>query len=202
MNTTPDEERLALWVEDELDATSQAAVDAWAATQPEWQERREVARQMKSFLRGSLPAAEEPPYAEFFNARIAREIQREAAVLEPVAPAARVAPLAEAPGRIWRWFLPATAVAGMVLCFWAGTRISSSPSHVAGPTLPTPASTPVLYTPEQGVQADYFASAPAGGMVIVLDGVAAIPDSFEVPDTASTGATPGESTADLDPPTR
>ena len=71
MNTTPDEERLALWVEDELDATSRAAVDAWAATQQEWLERREVARQVKALLGGSLPAAEEPPYAEFFNARIA-----------------------------------------------------------------------------------------------------------------------------------
>ena len=201
MNTTPDEERLALWVEDELDATSQAAVDAWAATQPEWLERREVARQMKSILRGSLPAAEEPPYAEFFNARIAREIQREAAEVAPVTPAGSpVSPMVRAPGKTWRWFLPATAVAGMALCFWAGTRIT--PPTVAGPTQQIPAPTPVLYTPEQGVKADYFASEPAGAMVIVLDGVAAIPDSFEVPETASTGATPGESTADLDPPTR
>jgi len=201
MNTTPDEERLALWVEDELDATSQAAVDAWAATQPEWLERREVARQMKSILRGSLPAAEEPPYAEFFNARIAREIQREAAEVAPVTPAGSpVSPMVRAPGKTWRWFLPATAVAGMALCFWAGTRITPPSVTVAAPTPLVPVPTPVLYTPEQGVKADYFASASADAMVIVLDGVAAIPDSFEVPDTASTGGGPGATTADIETP--
>jgi len=204
MNTTPDEERLALWVEDELDATSQAAVDAWAATQPEWLERREVARQMKALLGASLPAAEEPPYAEFFNARIAREIEREAAMAEPVTPAAAepVSPMVRPSGKTWRWFLPATAVAGMVLCFWAGTRITPPAVTLAAPAPLVPATTPVLYTPEKGVKADYFASASADAMVIVLDGVAAIPDSFEVPDTASTGGGPGASTADIDPPTR
>ncbi|MCW1924654.1 hypothetical protein OKA05_18965 [Luteolibacter arcticus] len=199
MNTTPDEERLALWVEDELDADALAAVDAWAATQPEWLERREQARQMKALLRGTLPATEEPPYAEFFNARIAREIGREAAAAAPVAP------MVQTPGKTWRWFLPATAVAGMVLCFWAGTRITPPAVNVAAPNTLAPvsvASVPVLYTPERGVKADYFASASADAMVIVLDGVAAIPDSFEVPDTAATGRTPGESTADIDPPTR
>jgi hypothetical protein len=206
MNTTPDEERLALWVEDELDATSQAAVDAWAATQPEWLERREVARQMKALLGTSLPAAEEPPYAEFFNARIVREIEREAAEITPVTPAetpaVAVAPMVRTPGKTWRWFLPATAVAGMVLCFWAGTRITPPATSVAAPTALIPVATPVLYTPERGVKADYFASAPADAMVIVLDGVAAIPDSFEVPETASTGEGPGATTADIDPPTR
>ncbi len=204
MNTTPDEERLALWVEDELDATSRAAVDAWAATQPEWMERRGQARQMKALLRGSLPAAEDPPYAEFFNARITREIERETAMTSPVTAEtpAPVAPMVRAPGKAWRWFLPATAVAGMALCFWAGTRITPPTVTVTAPTPLVPAPTPVLYTPEQGVRADYFASEPAGAMVIVLDGVAAIPDSFEVPDTAATGGGPGATTADIDLPTR
>ena len=201
MNTTPDEELLALWVEDELDATSQAAVDAWAATQPEWLERREVARQMKSFLQGSLPASEEPPYAEFFNARIAREIQREATDAAPVTPAASpVAPTVISPGKTWRWFLPATAVAGMALCFWAGTRITPPSVRVAAPSPLVPAPAPFLYTPEQGVKADYFASTSADAQVIVLDGVAAIPDSFEVPDTAATGEIPGANTADIETP--
>jgi hypothetical protein len=201
MNTTPDEDKLALWVEDELDATSLADVDAWTATQPEWLERREVARQMKAILRGSLPAAEEPPYAEFFNARIGREIGREAAASAPMTPAA-VAPMVEAPGKTWRWFLPATAVAGMALCFWAGTRITPPSVTVAAPSPLVPPPAPFLYTPEQGVRADYFASASADAQVIVLDGVAAIPDSFEVPENASTGEGPGANTADIDPPTR
>ena len=204
MNTTPDEERLALWVEDELDATSRAAVDAWAATQPEWMERRGQARQMKALLRGSLPAAKDPPYAEFFNARITREIERETAMTSPVTAEtpAPVAPMVRAPGKAWRWFLPATAVAGMALCFWAGTRITPPSVTVSAPSRVMPAPVPVLYTPEKGVKAAYFASEPADAMVIVLDGVAAFPDSFEVPDTASFREEPPPATADIEPPFR
>jgi hypothetical protein len=90
----------------------------------------------------------------------------------------------------------------MALCFWAGTRITPPSVTVTAPTPLVPVPTPVLYTPEQGVRANYFASEPAGAMVIVLDGVAAIPDSFEVPETAATGEGPGATTADLDPPTQ
>ena len=74
----PDEEMLALWVDDELTGESAATVSAWAATQPEWLTRREEARQIKQLLRAHLPASEEPPYADFFNSRISREIAREA----------------------------------------------------------------------------------------------------------------------------
>lgn len=196
MNTTPDETLLALWVEDELDTTSQSAVEAWAAAQPEWLERRELARRMKGLMQAHLPAVEEPPYAEFFNARVAREI------LRGDTPAAPVAPTVTAPGKSWRWFLPATAVAGMALCFWAGTRMVPASGVVENPpTPPALAPAPVLYTPEKGVKAAYFASEPADAMVIVLDGVAAIPDSFEVPDTASAVDRPDSETADLGLPT-
>jgi hypothetical protein len=189
MNTTPDEELLALWVDDALDGPSAGAVDAWASTRPEWLERREQARQVTPWLKSGLAAVEEPPYAEFFNARIARELSRE--------PAPAVAPAYEG-RRFWRWFLPATAVAGMMVCFWAGTRMAPSPMVAAPDPVPAPAApAPYLYTPEKGVKAAYFASEPADAMVIVLDGVAAIPDSFEIPDTASAVTEPDSATADI-----
>ena len=183
----PDEEMLALWVEDELDAASAATVEAWAASQPEWLTRREEARQVRSLLRAHLPASEEPPYADFFNSRISREIAREAAAAAPAPASAR-----RQAGSILRWFLPATAVAGMALCFWAGTRVVSST-----PAPPPLAVGPVLYTPEDGVSADYFNSSSADAMVIVLDGVSAFPDSFELPDTAAAEKEP-PATASLD----
>lgn len=189
MNTTPDEELLALWVDDALDGPSAGAVDAWASTRPEWLERREQARQVTPWLKSGLAAVEEPPYAEFFNARIARELSRE--------PAPAVAPTYEG-RRFWNWFLPATAVAGMMVCFWAGTRMAPSPMVSAPDPVPAPAApAPYLYTPEKGVKAAYFASEPADAMVIVLDGVAAIPDSFEIPDTASAVTEPDSATADI-----
>lgn len=192
MNTTPDEELLALWVDDALDGPSASEVEAWASARPEWLERREQARQVTPWLKSGLAAAEEPPYAEFFNARIARELSRE------TAPA--VSPAYES-GRFWRWFLPATAVAGMMVCFWAGTRMAPSPMVSMPEPVPAPAApAPYLYTPEKGVKAAYFASEPAEAMVIVLDGVAAIPDSFEIPDTASVTSEPESATAELQTP--
>lgn len=190
MNTTPDDELLARWVDDALDGPSTAEVDTWASARPEWLERREQARQVAPWLRAGLPALEEPPYAEFFNARIAREIARETA--------GAAGPAYSRPGRFWRWFLPATAVAGMMLCFWAGTRMVPAPMVEAPNPVPAPLA-PYLYTPEKGVTAAYFASGPADAMVIVLDGVAAIPDSFEIPETASVRE-PDAATADLDTP--
>jgi len=185
MNTTPDEELLALWVEDELDGPSAREVDHWAAGRPEWLARREQARGLKSLLRAHLPAAAEPPYAEFFNARIAREIGARSAA---------------APARSrWGWLLPATAVAGMVLCFWAGTRMVPAVGMASAPPPPAPAG-PVLYTPEKGVKASFFEAGPADAMVIVLDGVAAIPDSFEPSETAAV-APPAAETANLGLPT-
>ncbi len=190
MNTNPDEELLALWVDDALEGAEAAAVDAWSATRPEWLERREQARQVRPWLASGLAAAEEPPYAEFFNARITREIARESG--GAVAPTFGGA-------RFWRWFLPATAVAGMMLCFWAGTRLAPAPVVTAPEPVPE-MTAPYLYTPEKGVKAAYFSSEPAEAMVIVLDGVAAIPDSFEIPDTASTGGEEDESTAEIPTP--
>jgi hypothetical protein len=188
MNTLPDEEMLALWVDDELEGASAARVNAWAASQPEWLARREDARAVKAlFRRANMPAVEEPPYADFFNSRLSREIAREVA---DSAPAAALSPVRTR--SFFHWLLPATAVAGMALCFWAGTRlVSSAPKTV---TVNAP---PVLYTPEKGVNAEYFASADAE--VIVLDGVAAIPDTFELPETASTLEAP-PATADIDLP--
>ncbi len=195
MNTIPDDELLALWVEDELSGPSAASVDAWASAQPEWLGHRELARQMKPLLRANVPASEEPPYAEFFNARIAREIGRDVA-------AASVAPTGATPAKFWRWFLPATAVTGMAMCFWMGTWVGPTRTKVVQGPAPVPtAPGPYLYTPEKGVKAAYFASEPADAMVIVLDGVAAIPDSFEVPDTASVVPGPEKATADLGLPT-
>lgn len=172
MNTTPDEALLALWVEDELDGTRAHEIDAWAGGHPEWLARRDQARRTRALLRAHLPASEEPPHAEFFNARIAREIARSAT------------PPDAAPRRGWRWFLPATAVAGMALCFWVGTRMAPVPS-IPAPVVVTPPPAPLIYTPEKGVKAAYFESEPAEVAVIVLDGVSALPDSFSLPDTAA-----------------
>ena len=172
MNTKPDDELLALWVEDELSGESLSEVDAWASKQSEWLERREQARSWKSLIAGVLPASEEVPHAEFFNARISREIE---AVPEA---APNVVPMRSTPK--WAWFLPAAAAAGMIFGFVIGR--GGPETATDGVKVPMATLAPVLYTPTKGVKAEYESSEDA--TVIVLAGVDAIPDSWEIPETA------------------
>ena len=112
-------------------------------------------------------------------------------------------PKAEAPVKrrsIWQTFLmPVAACAGMVLTFWIGKNAQKPYEiDVAG----APKAIPVeqlVYTPETGVKAEWFASTEASAMVIVLDGVRAIPDTM---DFSETTYVPGnreiDSTAEVD----
>jgi len=173
----PDETRLARWVEDELTGAELAQMDAWSAGQPEWLARREQSRAWRALLRRALPVAEEPPHIEFFHARIGRAV-RLAAAATTAAPA---------PRRRWSpLWMPLSAAAGMALCFWAGTRVAAPAAATPKPA--TTAHTSV-YVPEQGVQAVVYESTETEGVVIELDGVQAIPDSFEIPEQA--GPPPG-----------
>jgi hypothetical protein len=186
MNTTPDEVTLALWLDDELEGDEFAKVEAWVADKPEQLAAREETRRWRARM-SVLPAVEEPAYADFFNHRIQR------AIAGPAVPEVAAQPGASG----WRvaWWMPASAAAGMALTFWLGTRIDQSPAPVVV-TQPAPVVAPALYTPDVEVKADYFSSAKAGATVIVLDGVAAIPDDREFPETsASEPARKGSSAA-------
>ncbi len=166
MNTTPDEVKLALWLDDELDGEELAAVEAWARTRPEHLAAREEARRWRNTIRSVVPASEEPPFPDFFNSRIAKAIRE--AEPRPALPAARTP--------WWRgWLLPSSAFAGMALAFWLGTLTDGA--RTGG--------MPAVYTPQTGVDAEWFASAPADATVIVLQGVDAIPDSLDLGETAA-----------------
>jgi hypothetical protein len=172
MNTTPDDITLALWLEDELEGAEHAAVEAWAATMPEQLRAREDARRWKAGLRAALPASEEPPYPEFFNARISAAINR----LGDEAPAA-AAPESAAPPRLGRftiaWIMPAAAAAGMVLAFWLGSATGGKRA----------ADSPVVYVPEAGINAEWVTTPANQPGVIVLSGLQAIPDATDFTQT-------------------
>lgn len=182
MNTKPDDELLARWLEDELQDTDRGRVESWAAGQPGWIEWRAEIRSWKATIRRALPGELEPPAAEFFAARIGRSVRED---LAASGPRAVESPRASGPRR---WWMPVAAAAGMALCFWAGMQAAAT--RAAGPgrqaqRLAASAVAPSVYTPEQGVEARVFESDAAEAMVIVLEGVAAIPDSFEIPDRAA-----------------
>ena len=173
MNTNPDETRLAQWLDDELTGTDLTEMDAWAATRPEQLAAREDLRSFRNMMATNLPACQEPPDPDFFLSRVnqgIRDLQADGASTKTAATALS----------FWKsWMMPIAACAGMVLAFGIGKR-SSEASNVL---TVVPAATPVVYTPEEGVDAEWFASSGAGANVIVLEGVAAIPDSTDFSET-------------------
>lgn len=176
MNTNPDETRLALWLDDELSGDELAEMEAWAATQPEQLAAREELRSYRKAMAATIPASEEPPYPDFFLSRVNQGIRD---LKEAEAPANR----ASAPVPFWKsWLMPAAACAGMILAFGVG-RNSGEPDEVVK-WKPSPMNVaPVVYTPEEGVEAQWFASNKASATVIVLEGVSAIPDSVDFSQT-------------------
>lgn len=173
MNTNPDETMLALWLDDELEGADLASVETWTLTQPEQLAARDEIRRWRATMAAALPASEEPPYPDFFNSRVLQAIR------EP-------APMTKAPSFPWKsWLMPMTACAGMALTFWVGTQAASPPKYDVAGAPKAIIVDPVLYTPENGVAAEWFASKTASASVIVLNGVAAIPDSMDFSETVN-----------------
>lgn len=177
MNMNPDETSLALWMDDELSGAELAEMEAWAAAQPRQLEAREELRSYKKAIASAIPASEEPPYPDFFLTRVNQGIRDLQAAESPVSSPSN----ASVP--FWKsWLMPAAACAGMVLAFGVG-RNSGEPDEVVK-WKPSPLGlTPVVYTPEEGVEAQWFASNKASATVIVLEGVSAIPDSVDFSQT-------------------
>jgi hypothetical protein len=177
MNINPDETRLALWLEDELHGEALAAFEASIAGRHELHAARAEARRWREMMAGALSSSEEPPYPEFFNHRVARSIRE----LE----AKPVATSMPSIGFSWRsWFMPVAACAGMAFAFWLGGKRSGGVPEidVTGAPRAIPVE-PILYTPESGVSAEWFASSEASATVIVLNGVDAIPDAMDFSET-------------------
>lgn len=170
MNTNPDETRLALWLDDELTGADLAEMEAWAATRPEQLAAREELRSFREMMAANLPASEEPPYPDFFLSRVNQGIRDLQAAEAPAKPSASVP--------FWKsWIMPIAACAGMVLAFGIGKRSNDAPAALTV----VPALAPVVYTPEDGVDAEWIASADAN--VIILEGVSAIPDATDFSET-------------------
>jgi hypothetical protein len=177
MNTLPDESTLARWLDDELQGAELAAFDASVRGATDLLARRQQVRAWRAALAAALPATIEPPYPEFFNSRIARAIRAQ------TAPPRRLARAAA-----WRtWWMPASAAAGMALAFWVGTK-AGGVTRVVTVTNPAPVPVathvPTVYTPERGVDAEWFSSSDAAATVIVLEGVEAIPDTLDFAESA------------------
>jgi hypothetical protein len=176
MNTNPDETKLALWLDDELTGAELAEMNAWAAAHPEHLATRTELRKFREMLTQNLPASEEPPYPDFFLTRINQGIRE----LE-TASAATVQPRNRS---FWKsWLMPIAACAGMVLAFTIGRQSSTKETFVAEDDVSKTITAPLVYTPEEGVFAEWVPATDNHASVILLKGITAIPDSTDFSET-------------------
>ena len=181
MNTNRDDELLVRWLDDDLNGNEREEAEARFSRDPALCALRADSRHWRLQVARVLPRSEEPPHAEFFNARIARAIQAPQESRGSGKPAAR-----PGSGRRVLW-LPLAACAGMVFSFWIGLQQGNRSSPAPGQANQLAASAPrglplepAVYTPVRGVDAEWFDSDSAGATVIVLNGVAAIPDNIDL----------------------
>lgn len=167
----PDETTLTLWIDGDLEGEELHRVEAWAQDHPELLAERDAIRAMNTSIRDNVPASVEPPYADFFNQRILRHIEDEQRKPAPARPARKNS-------GFWRWFAVPVAAAAMALCFYLGTRVSE-PTTITTPNN-TIATVSTVYTPDGDVSSAMFRSEDAGATVIVLEGLADIPDDLEM----------------------
>ncbi len=175
MNMNPDEITLARWLDDELSGQEHSDMEAWASRNPEQLEAREELRNLRKVLQDNLVASEEPPYSDFFMTRLhqgIRDVEKGKAIAEPNGGSRVMKSLWSA------WLMPLAACAGVVLAFVIG-RQTGTQDVVAKENI----TVPVLYTPEEGVAAEWVPQGSANASVIVLQGVAAIPDATDFSST-------------------
>lgn len=174
MNTNPDDAKLALWLDDELTGAELEEMNGWAAANPEHLVAREELRKFRETLAKAIPASEEPPYPDFFLTRInqgIRELETPPAITKETKHVS-----------FWKsWFVPLAACAGMALAFTIGKQSGNKPSPIAVDDAPKPS--PMVYTPEEGVLAEWVTTPETNASVILLKGVTAIPDSTDFSET-------------------
>jgi anti-sigma factor RsiW len=176
MNMNPDETKLAMWLDDELSGTELAEMDAWTASQPGRLAARDELRKFRGMLAENLSASEEPPYPDFFLTRIHQGIRELEAARSPVAKTTA--------GSFWRsWLMPVAACAGMVLAFSMGRQSGARETSVGKKETPQTPAAPMVYTPEEGVFAEWIPTPQNHTSVILLKGVTAIPDSTDFSET-------------------
>ena len=147
----PDESTIQRWLKGELEGNELKQMEAWAEENATELEAKMGWDALGDEIAQALPSEQEPPYADFFNERV----KHHAVELVETPPATKASPL----WKRFNWILAPTAVAGMVFCFYLGTRIDQE-------------------TPASGVHSEVIISGDS--TVIVLDGLDEIPDALDI----------------------
>ena len=165
MDLEDKQQQVTRWIDGELSPEELPAFEAHASKDPQLSAAKKQAEQLRRLLQAEMPARQ-IPNPEFFNSQIQRRITEDATPHTPTTVPA-------ASGNIFSWFRsPFTlASAAAILLFGFITFSRSSPDHT---------SVASTYTPDREITARHFYSDDAAATVIMLDGLAALPDDTEI----------------------
>ncbi|MGJ8655120.1 MAG: hypothetical protein ACSHX6_01615 [Akkermansiaceae bacterium] len=182
----PDEKTLCSWLEGELEGEELRKVEAWAeanADDLDAEFKCDIGWDaLNDEMMALLPASVEPPYPEFFNAKLQQAIEDDSWSVDAVEHEP-----ARATGSLWqklRLMLAPAAIAALV-AFYAGMQMRSV-EPVEAPELAVEESS--VYVPHRGIVA--AVSESSGATEIVLDGLAPISDELDI---AAGETSPGDS---------
>ncbi|MGJ8675942.1 MAG: anti-sigma factor family protein [Akkermansiaceae bacterium] len=167
--TSPNEATLTLWMDGELKGDELKYVELWVQEHPEILAERDAVQAMNQQISTHLPNSIEPPYPEFFNQQVLRQINQDNLDSQTTETKQKAS--------FWQWFAAPMAAAGMAACFFLGTQIKSSPEYNQSGKVAQYSS---VYTPDGSVHADMFNSDEEGITVIVLEGLQDIPDELNI----------------------
>ncbi len=168
------EHHITQWADGTLSGEALTNFEKAMATDSELRAEAEEAREMHKILSGNLTIERDIPNAQSFNSGILKAIEAE-----------KIAPFV-APTTQKTNLLP-WAIAAAACIAAASTLFLNSGNNSA-------ATTRITYTPDPSIDAKVYIDEEAGATVILLDGIASIPDDQPIaPKTLISRALPGGS---------
>lgn len=164
MKTPSEDHDLIRFLDGEMSNTERASFEARMAADSMLNSEVNMMQRMSADLRTHLPAEMPVPYADFFNSQIQVRIAQEVPVTLPAARS------------LWfDWLrIPTLATAAAAVAI-GGFMIVQNQNQPAGNSI-----VHSIYVPNPSVQARSFHSDEAQAMVLILDGVEAMPSDRQM----------------------
>ncbi|MEM0896785.1 MAG: hypothetical protein AAGJ79_07845 [Verrucomicrobiota bacterium] len=178
MNQERKEQLVTLWIDDQLSNDERVEWDAAIAGDPTLLEEATAAKDAMKMLKAEIPASKEPPYADFFNSQIQKRIHEEDSAAsqrstEPVATFSL--------DGILNWLrspltlASAAAVAIALFVNGVGRGGDVEPTLASNHTV-----VQAVFTPDSAINVTSKFDDYADAHVILLDGIDAVPEDFEI----------------------
>jgi len=175
MDQNRKEELMTLWMDEALSPDNRREWEPYLVEHPELEAEREEYLRLRNELRAVLPAEVEPPYPDFFNTHLMRQIREEERVV-------KLAGSAGMRGWLMPWLAPAAAAA-VVAAFIAGREFGGTKENAVA-VVPTEMA-PVVYSSLSTVDVRTWENLDEGVTVIVLEGLDEIPSSVDLMKTTA-----------------